>query len=126
MYKFILYVAYRQFQRFKVNEDPRDNAVSLVCAAAFFHLFFALSIFDYFDLNLLRIVFGDVKSKYYWTPFVVAFMILLWRYFDKERTERIVKDFEARGTKANWVNTVVILLITIVPLIVGIQLLNAS
>jgi hypothetical protein len=81
MYKFILYIMYRQLERIK-NEDPRDGAVSLVCIAIFFHFFFILSILDYFDLNLLRMIFGEVKNKYYWTPLVVVAMIFVWRYFN--------------------------------------------
>jgi hypothetical protein len=125
MYKFIIYIIYRQLERIK-NEDPRDGAVSIVCIAIFFHIFLMLSILDYFDLNLLRMTFGEVKNKYYWIPFVVGFMIFVWRYFSKERTEKIIKEFEAKGTKVNWTNTVIVVLITVLPLIIGIQFLNAN
>lgn len=125
MYKFILYIAYRQLKRLK-NEDPRDGAVSLVCLAVFFHIFLVLSIFDYFDFNLLRMTFGEVKNKYYFTPFVVAFMYFIWRYFNKERTEKIILEHDTRGTKVNWINTTIVIAATILPLIIGIQFLDAN
>lgn len=125
MYKFIFFIVYRQFQKLNTI-DPRDNAVSIVCLAVFFHLFLILGVLDFFDLNLLRMTFGNVQNKYYWTPVIVGIMILVWRYFNKERTEKIIKDFETKGTKINWTNTVIVFLMTVVPLIIGIQFLNAD
>lgn len=125
MYKFIFFILYRQFQKIKTT-DPRDNAVSIVCLAIFFHSFLILGILDYFHLNLFRLAFGQQQNKYYWTPVIVLIMIFVWRYFNKERTDKIILDFETKGTMANWINTVIALALTILPLVIGIQFLNAD
>jgi hypothetical protein len=125
MYDFIFIIYYGMFSRTK-DSDPKDSAINLVAIVIFFHLFLLHNAITFFtNTNLLALGFGKDHSKYFWLPFVVAFMIFIYRFY-KKRSATVVSKYSERQNILSWKNIVFVLVITIGPLLLGIYFLNAN
>lgn len=123
MYDFIYIFFFRYFQCRK-EADPQDAAIYGVMVAIFFHLFLLLNVFTSLtEVNILTFFFGEGHNKYFWLPLVIVFMFLIYRFY-KNRSEKIIEKYANKENIFNWQNTLIIILITVGPLLLGIYLLN--
>jgi len=123
MYDFIFIIFYRIFSRTK-DSDPKDSAINLITIVIFFHLFLLHNAITFFaDTNLLALVFGKDHSKYFYLPFVIIFMVFIYRFYRK-RSAGIVAKYSDRQKILSWSNILFVLMMTFGPLLLGIYFLN--
>jgi hypothetical protein len=123
LYDFIFVVYLRLCEKVR-TVDPLDNATTFIGLTIFFHIFFVANLFTFLtSINVLASVFGKNHSKYFWLPFVVAFMIFIYRFY-KRRSAAIVRKYSERQDVLSWQNIVFALVMTIAPLLLGIYFLN--
>ena len=123
MYDFIFFIYYKLFSRTKDN-DPKDSAINLITVVIFFHLFLCHNAVLFLaDTNLLANIFGKDHGKYYYLPFVIVFMVLVYRFF-KNRSSVIISRYDDRKNILSWFNLLFVLVLTIGPLLLGIYFLN--
>lgn len=70
--------------------------------------------------------FGDVTNKFYWTPFAIAFMAIIYRLFNSERRIKIIKRYEKKNYKMSIWRISALIALVVLPLLIGIQFLNAN
>jgi hypothetical protein len=122
LYDFIFFFFFKLCERIK-TVDPRDNAMTLTGLTIFFHIFFTLSIIAFItDVNMLASVFGKDHSKYFWLPFVLVFMIFIYRFF-KRRADIILSKYGDKKV-LTLLNVFIVIGIMMGPFLLGIYLLN--
>jgi uncharacterized membrane protein YiaA len=109
----------------KRNPDPRFVGVTFVSVAALFHLAFLLGIVRY-STGLIIPRFDESYSlnKLYLIPFVVLWLFVFEKIFNKKRTNEILKSIEKEKSIIDLKNTFLVISIMIIPLIIGIVLFN--
>ena len=125
MYDFIFYFFYKYFQR--TNDSiPRYRAILAVATAVGFHLFCVISIIKYFtDLNISRFHPGYLQNKLFFTPFILALILVIYFRYNKSRTDLILRNKEKEGKAVfNVKNIILVFVIIVMPLIIGILFIN--
>lgn len=123
MYSFIYFYFYKYFQ-WKGESDPKDAAIYGVMTAVFFHLFFIVTIVNYFfQSNILELAFVKGQSKYIFLPLVILIMVVIHRVY-KNKAEKIIEKYKERENFFNWLNSLSVILIVVGPLCLGIYFLN--
>lgn len=122
MYSFIYRFFYCLCEKFK-TVDPIDNARAFTLVMVMSHLFFFANLFTAITgLNPTETY--SPKHKYYHLPFVVLFIFLGYRALSDKRGSRILQKADSLEGVLTWRNTIVILLLLILPVILGIKILN--
>jgi hypothetical protein len=81
MYNYIYIIFYKLYVRRTGNLDSKEEAASVVLWAVFSHVFFLLTVTNYFTgYNLLVMAFGENHSKYFWLTGVILIMINCYKY----------------------------------------------
>jgi len=126
MYKFIFIYLYELLN--KVNPvSAFDSARSFTIVAVFFHMFFISNIFLYFSkYNSLRSVIDLGSNKYYLIPIVLLIVFGLYRLFNKSRMDHLIEKYDSQENLVNVKSSILMLIITILPFLLGIWLLNAK
>lgn len=83
---------YKYYSRYK-TEAPSFSAVCVVTVCQMVLLFLIIIL-----LKVAGVVdvFGMLPSKYYFIPVLILWLILIYRYYTKERANEVVKDFEQK------------------------------
>lgn len=103
--------------------NPRDNAIGFVALTIFFQGFLALSLLDYFDSNLLR------KIPYHLhlitlLIFLISTIHFTWKYFNLDRIKENNPNSSSVKAELNLMELAFVLLLTFIPLLLGIYFLN--
>ncbi len=123
MYNFIFIFFYKYFQRLK-DPIPRYRAILAVTTTIGFHVFCLVSILKYFlNITLPRFDERYLINKFYIIPFILVLVLLVYLYYNKNRTDEIIKSKKNMFTIKNIFT---IILIIILPVIVGILFLKIS
>ena len=122
MYKLIFYTIYKLLTQAKAKE-AEDSAVTVLIVAIFFHLFFLATMFDLLEHNPIRNAMinfagGEVPGKYFWTPFVILFMYLIYKRYNSDRRKKIIETYENKNYTIGWFHALFILIIIFTPLII--------
>ena len=127
MYNFIFWFFYKFFEW---KEKSRSTLIPamIVVIAFMFHLGLVYSLFRYITHQNPLEWGGDLSysdRKYLGMPFVLVIYLLIWHFYYRKRAARIMNSYE--GKKPFTVrNIIFVLLITVVPLIIAIRLVNLS
>lgn len=122
MYQFIFHIYYSAFRKLNAM-NPRDNAIGFVALTIFFQGFLALSLLDYFDSNLLR------KIPYHLHLITLLFFLIstihfTWKYFNLDRIKENNPNSSSVKAELNLMELAFALLLTFIPLLLGIYFLN--
>jgi len=79
-----------------------------------------------FDFILPRFDERYFFNKIYLIPFIVLWLFAFELIYNKRRAKRILTKFDENSDILNIKNTVVVIIVIIVPLLVGIYLFNYS
>lgn len=111
----------------KRNPNPRFVGLTFVAVSALFHFAFFLGILKFlFDFILPRFDERYFFNKLYLIPFIALWLFAFELIYNKRRVKRILNNFGVHSDIVNLKNTVVVLLVIIVPLLIGIYLFNYS
>jgi hypothetical protein len=119
MYDFI-FIYWYQLNVKLVSNDSRFYATSFLTLAIMFHLLLLAAISKYF--GLVSLINEAGHSKYYYFPFVVAFIFGIDRLY-KKRADSVIEKYAGRQV-ISWLNTLLVLGLTFAPLVVSIRLLT--
>ena len=126
MYDFIFKTFFNLFNKLG-TVDPRDNAVSMVVFAFFAHLFFLLNVITVMlEINLLTLAYGENHSKYLWLPVILVIMFLFYKWYNEDRTDKILKGSNMVKGVVSARDVIIVLALIILPFGLGIVLLNSN
>src|SRR6188768_1753708 len=124
MYNFI-YFFFFQYFKWRKDDDPKDSAVYGVMASMLFHGFFLLTLFNHLtDTYFLASIFGTNHNKYFWLLFIVPILYLIHKVF-KKKSDRILDQYGDKNVLTLGY-ILVVLTLALVPLIIGILILNSK
>ena len=131
MYNFIFYFMYK-FKERKTGDssDARFTASLAVVITLMFHLFLIVSSIRYFfeyKTKLLQFTNNKQVDRLIITGFGIVLILIGCLFFSKKRASRITAYFDNKaGNIFSIKNIVIFLMITLLPLVIGIYLLNNS
>lgn len=108
-------------------EDPKQASMSFIRIIIFFHATFLIGVIQFItNTNFLRTAFGEGHSKFYWLPIVFVIILLSNLIFNKKWRNKIVENNKAtRGEILTFRNVLIIIILTLVPLMLGIMMTNS-
>lgn len=120
LYNNLFAASFKFYNRFK-GETPLGTSVCVifVCQMTLFFLIIII-IKKLSGVNFLSVL----PNKYYFIPFFILWLYLIYKYYSKERVQLILQEFEGKSIneKRKW--SVLTLVFFIVPLILIIWLLK--
>jgi len=134
MYNFIFYFIYLG-QISQKNIGPwvaRCIASMIVSVFLFIHICFIYSLIKYTLLSLydINISFPSGKNHtakiLFWYPVALVLIIVVFKYFDKKRVDRVVKNYYEKQFSYSFFNIFKFLVMFILPLTISIWLVKHS
>ena len=129
MYNFIFAFHYLLFKKLK-NTTARSMAATFVALTLFFHFFLIWNSLRFFTgINILSIKsFSQdyFTNKLYLLPIAFIYDYLFVLFYTHKRAMTIVNKYPKDYKVVTIKNALLVFIIMIVPLLVGIQLLNLS
>lgn len=119
-YNNIFGATYKYYSRYK-TEAPLFSAVCVVTVCQMVLLFLIIIL-----LKVAGIVdiFGMLPSKYYFIPVLILWIILIYRYYTKEKTDEVVKNFEQKSLSERRMWGVTTIVCFILPIVIIAMLLR--
>jgi len=124
MYNSIFYYFYKL--ALKKGQDPRLIGSGQVTITQWLQVFFVASVLKYFyKLNLPRFSDDYFHNKLYVMPFILAWGVIVYLYYNKDRITEILNRRDADSENLfSFKNTAKVLSLMIVPLLLGILFLK--
>ena len=113
MYYRILMYMIRLLERIKAD-GPRDLAVNLLYFIIFSHILLILLLLMHFNLFSLSDYVDKSASKYVYLPVVIPLAVLIYRWFNSKRVEKIIEKYKGRKV-VTLGNTVLFIVLGILP-----------
>jgi hypothetical protein len=104
---------YKYYSKFK-TEEPRFSAVCFDHVSSSFSIFFLILLREFTGFDF----FGMLPNKFYFLPVLFIWLFLVYRDYDKEKIDEVLRDFEhkSNGKRKLWGLTAVNMFI--LPLII--------
>ncbi len=134
MYSFIFYFIYRG-QITQKNTDPltaRIISTLIVFVAIMFHILFIYAVgrfllFNYYEADISLYDHKKYSEQLaYWLPIFIPIYILVYKYFNEKRIKIILEKYENYESFYTIGNILKFLSIFVLPLLIGIMLVNHS
>lgn len=113
-YNNIFGATYKYYSRYK-TEAPLFSAVCVVTVCQMVALFLIIVLLK--SIGAVD-VFGMLPSKYYFIPVLVLWIILIYRYYTKERVVVIVRNFEEKPLSERRIWGIITVMCFILPIVV--------
>lgn len=134
MYSFVFYFIYRG-QISQKNIDPltaRIIGTLIVFVAIMFHILFIYAIgrfliFNYYETDISLYAHKKYSDQLvYWLPIFIPIYIFVFKYFNEKRIEIILEKYKNYQTFYTIENVLKFSAIFVLPLLIGIMLVNHS
>lgn len=109
-----IYAATYKYSRFK-TEAPRFSAACVVTVCQIVLLFMILILLKITGVvNIL----GLLPSKYYFIPVFILWLIVVYKYYTKERTEKILRRYEQKPLVHRRLWSLIVISSFVIPIVI--------
>ena len=110
-----LFGAYNSILRMMRRGDTEFTSIIFVTLSQVFHFFLIIGIIR--EISGI-VLFYKASSKYYYLFFAIPWFFLVYKYYSKERREKILKEFKTKSNNGKLIWGVIGVLTIMTPLIV--------